>query len=62
MSSMRRWARGPPFIADSRLAKRILDHLGIASQVPPRRPVAAVEPPASDPFPDHAIADPSYND
>ncbi len=45
------------------MAKRILDHLGFASQAPPiPRAVAADEPSASDPFPDYAIADPSYDD
>ncbi len=51
------------FIADGRVAKRILDHLGIHSQAPPvARTTGTEDPPALDPFPDYSAPDPSHDD
>ena len=51
------------FIAEPTVARRILDHLGLASQAPPiERARAPDELPDGDPGPDYATADPTYDD
>ena len=51
------------FIAEPTVARRILDHLGLASQAPPiERARAPDELPDGDPGPDYATADPIYDE
>ncbi len=49
------------FIAEAGVAKRILDHLGLASTGPPLAKAAAPDQ-AADPGPEYAGADPTYDD
>jgi hypothetical protein len=52
------------FIAAPDVARRILDHLGLAAQAPPLAPARPPEPdePTRDPGPDYHAADPSFDD
>ncbi len=49
------------FIAEAAVAKKILDHLGLASTGPPLVRAAAPEE-AAEPGPEYGGADPSYDD
>jgi hypothetical protein len=51
------------FIAEPTVARRILDHLGLASRAPPiARARAPDELPDGDPVPNYAVADSTYDD
>lgn len=51
------------YIAEPTVARRILDHLGLASQGPPvAKAGSATEDPGCDPGPDYAAADPIYDE
>ena len=50
------------FIAEAGIAKRILDHLGVASTGPPLLLRAAAPEEHADPGPEYGGADPSYDD
>ncbi len=49
------------FIAEAAVARKILDHLGLASTGPPLTRMSAPEE-AGDPGPEYGGADPSYDD
>jgi hypothetical protein len=51
------------FIAEPTVARRILDHLGLASQAPPlTKALGPADDRGCDPGPDYAAADPTYDD
>jgi len=51
------------YIAEPTVARRILDHLGLASQGPPLwKSSGPADDPGCDPGPDYAAADPTWDE